>query len=298
MRTNLLSPIFNDIAWADQLDQAIQTNNLAQMWRLVQMHVDQDEGNRQLVDRIPRLIHRIRHRSYFNEFFLMPVVIPGGSDVFEDLPCWKEAYACVDEMLLAWLAPQTYIMIFHGLRAYDHLGAWQPAVIRQHLLRATASDGVNKIRYTMAHIQLPPVAPRLGFVTMVLTSKLGWPVLPAERLGQDQRLRQGIAFALHHTADPNVPLPIVLAPDRLQHAVARGLALWLGQLHQACPILAWSASPHAQSDDVVLITLRLDSAPPWSQFAVRKHQIGLEGLRNLLMQLQVMAPNLEQPNDA
>ena len=298
LHTRQLSPTFNDIAWTDQLDHAIQRNDLADMWQLVQRHVDRDEGNRQLVDRIPRLTHRIKHRSYFSEFFLMPVLIPGGSDAFENATDWDQAFACVDEALLAWLPPQTYAMIFHGLRSYDHLGTWQPAIIRQHLLRATGSHGVNEIRYTMEHIQLPPTAPRLGFVTMVLTSKLGWPVLPAARPLQDQRLRHMLTFALHNTTDPEVPHPIVLIPDRLQHAVAHGLALWLAQLHLACPILAWSASPHVTSADVMLITLRLDSAPPWSQFAIRKHHIGMDGLQKVLLQLQALAPNLERPMDA
>jgi hypothetical protein len=115
LHTRQLSPTFNDIAWTDQLDHAIQRNDLADMWQLVQRHVDRDEGNRQLVDRIPRLTHRIKHRSYFSEFFLMPVIIPGGSDAFENATDWEQAYACVDEALLAWLPPQTYAMIFHGL---------------------------------------------------------------------------------------------------------------------------------------------------------------------------------------
>jgi hypothetical protein len=262
------------------------------------MHVDQDEGNRQLLNRIARLIHRVKQRSCFSEFFLMPVLISGGSDVFENFTDWKQVYACVDDMLLAWVAPQTFTMIFHGLRSYDHLETWQPAIIRQHLLRATGSLGVNKISYTVEQIQLPPTAPRLGFVSMVLTSKYGWPVLPAERPVADQRLRQVISYALHNSAAPEVPLPIVLLPDRLQHAVANGLALWLDRLHQVCPILAWSASPHAKSADVVLITLRLDSAPQWSQFVIRKHHIGLDGLQKVLFQLQSLAPNLERPADA
>jgi hypothetical protein len=66
----------------------------------------------------------------------------------------------------------------------------------------------------------------------------------------------------------------------------------------ACPILSWSASPNATSADVMLITLRLDSEPPWSQFAIRKHHIGMDGLQKVLLQLQALAPNLERPMDA
>lgn len=298
MHTRLPSPTFNDISWSFQLDDAIQGNNLAHMWQLVQIHADQDEGNRQLVDRIPRMTHQINRRTYFSELFLMPVVVWGGSDTFESSSCWRQAYACVDEVLLSWFPPPTYTMIFHGLRSFDHLGSWQPAIIRQHLQRAMGSNAVSKIRYSVELIKLPLMAPRLGFATMVLTSKLGWPVLPGARPDMDHRLRQVIAYALHNTPGSQVPIPIVLPPDRLKDAVTRGVVLWLEQLHRACPILGWSASPHAKLADVVVITLRLDSEPSWTQFVVRNHHIGLEGLRNILLQLQALAPNLEQAKDA
>lgn len=298
MHTRLPSLAFNDISWTNQLDEAIQHNNLAHMWHLVQAHADQDEGNRQLVDRIARMTHQINRRTFFSELFLMPVIVWGDTDTFESSSSWRQTYTCVDEVLLSWFPPPAYAMIFHGLRSYDHLGSWQPAIIRQHLQRATTSNSANKLRYTVELIKLPPMAPRLVFATMVLTSKLGWPVLPEARPVLDQRLRQVVAFALHNTPDLQVPIPIVLPPDRLQDAVTRGLVLWLEQLHHACTILGWSASPHAKSADVVIITLRLDSEPSWTQFAVRNHHIGLQGLRHVLQQLQDLAPNLEQASDA
>lgn len=298
MHIPLPSPTFNDIAWTSQLDDAIQNNDLTHMWQLVQLHVDRDEGHRQLVTRIPRMVHQIHRRTYFSELFLMPVLIWGGNDVFESSPDWKQVYACVDEMLVSWLPAQTFTMIFYGLRSYDHLGAWQPTIIRQHLQRAMAAHSVNKIRYAVEPIELPPMVPRLGFATMVLTSKLGWPSLPEARPVMDLRLRQVIAFALHNTPGSETPIPIVLPPDRFQYAVTSGLILWLEQLHQACPIQGWSASPHPKSVDVVVITLHLGTESSLTQFAVRNHHVGLQGLRNILMQLQALAPNLEQAMDA
>lgn len=288
---------FDAIAWTDQLDQAIRTNDLSEMWGLVHLHSDPDEANRQLVDRIPRIAYRQSNQTYFNEMFLMPVVISAGSDAIDNADCWKQAFHCVDEMLSTWLPPNTFKMVFHGLRSYDHLGTWQPAIIRKHLQRAIPSEEANKIRYNVEVIQLPPNAPRLGFATMVLTTKYGWPVLPDADTLRDNRLRKVVSYALHNTADSEVLPPIVLAPDRFQYALTDGLALWLDRLNAVCGILGWSVSLRASSTDVVIVTLKLDAEPPWCQFSIRKHQIGKEGLNEVLSMLHAMAPNLEHPND-
>ena len=89
-----------------------------------------------------------------------------------------------------------------------------------------------------------------------------------------------------------------LTPDRVQYAVADGLCLWLHLLNEAVPLKGWSASPIASTPDVVRITLQLESTDvPWTQFTIRKHQIGLQGLDAVLQMLTALAPCLDSPMD-
>lgn len=283
--------------WNDQLDDAIRNNDMTTMWNLVDSHVDQAEANRLLVDRIPRVAYQLNNRTYFNEMFLMPVVVHGGSDAIENPDCWRQAYHCIDDVLTTWLPKNTFKMVFHGLRSYDHVGTWQPAVIRRHLQRAIPMESGGKISYSFERIQLPEKAPRLGFASMVLTTKTGWPELPEANTLRDVRLQKVISYALHNTAESGIAAPVVLPPDRFKFALSDGFGLWLDQLYQFSRILGWGVSLRPHSADVVLVTLRLDDECEWTQFAIRKHQLGNDGLNDVISLLQAMAPNIEHPND-
>jgi hypothetical protein len=64
------------------------------------------------------------------------------------------------------------------------------------------------------------------------------------------------------------------------------------------PITGWIALPLQASSDVVKITLALASEEvPFSQFTLRKHQLGMQGLDEVLAMLNALAPMLDQPMD-
>jgi hypothetical protein len=112
----------------------------------------------------------------------------------------------------------------------------------------------------------------------------------------DKRLRDVVGFALHHAQ--HAAAPTVLTPDRVQFAMVDGVCLWLTELDQTNKILGWSATPIANSADVIKIALRLDSEQvPLTQFTVRKHQIGLRGLNDVLQVLTSLAPVMDVPRD-
>ena len=131
---------------------------------------------------------------------------------------------------------------------------------------------------------------------MVVTSERGWPRMPEVDTLRDTRFKSVVSYALQ--GGPGSPQSTVLPPDRLQYAVADGLALWLHELHQAVPITGWTAAPITASPDVVKVTLALESeSVPLTQFTMRKHQIGLEGVEGVLSMLQSLAPILDAPMD-
>jgi hypothetical protein len=296
----LLSPhrakaSFNDLAWNTQLDQVIQSNDLGNLWPLVDSHIDEDEAHRQMVNRIARLAYQVRRRTYFAEMFAMPVIVPGGSDVLENQEGWKQASDCIEDTLVQWLPKDVHPMMFQGLRTYDHIGAWQPTVIRQHLLRAVPGHRPVKLRYQVQALELPQEAPRLAFITMLLTSKTGWPRCQRLDPVADMRLRQICAFALHYGR--TVPAPMVLPPDRFQFAVRDGLLLWLQHLHQNQHITGWHFHLYPKSPDVVGISFKLAEHAPCSEFTIRQHMLGKQGLGEIFRGLKALAPCLEQPMD-
>ena len=92
--------------------------------------------------------------------------------------------------------------------------------------------------------------------------------------------------------------PLVLAPERVQFAITDGIVLWLMKLHAMFPILGWTVSQSIAASDVVKFTLHLaDSAVRLTQFTVRMHQIGMQGLNDITIGLAGIAPNMETPAD-
>ena len=90
------------------------------------------------------------------------------------------------------------------------------------------------------------------------------------------------------------PEPIVLTPERIPFAIADGVSLWLNKLHESVGIEGWTVMPSGVASDVVKITLRLESDEvALTQFSLRLHQIGNQGLHDVLSMLQHLAPMFE-----
>lgn len=282
--------------WLTDLHQAIQAGNDLDLWRVLEQHRDPVEAHHKLATQIARLAYKVQDRPRFSEMFLVPVIESAGTKLLEEETVWRQADHCVGEALDSWLPERTRKTVFAGIRPYDWIGTWRPSVLRCHL-HSTVPGGLNKkVSFLTETIDCPEDTPRLGFICMVLTSERGWPQLPATDTVRDNRFKSVVAYALQPNAKA-VP-PTVLAPDRLQFAVTDGLCLWLHLLNEAVPITGWSAAPLAASPDVVKVTLAFEhDVTPFSQFTIRKHQIGLEGVRSVLTMLQAIAPSFDSPMD-
>lgn len=289
-------PVLVQAKWQVELDDAIRRNDDAGMWDVVARQDDQEKAQEAMATLVSRLAYRIDGRARFAEMFLLPVIEPAAGDVISNEKNWKAASFAIGEALDGWLPKKVTKTVFNGIRPFDWVGTWRPAVLRSHLNRTLPGNDQAKLTTITEAIDYPDSAPRLGFLCMVLTSQLGWPALPAPSTMADKRLRDVVGFALQHTQH-SVP-PLVLTPDRVQFAVVDGVCLWLTELDQANKILGWSATPIATSADVIKIALRLDSEKvPLTQFTLRKHQIGLRGVNDVLQVLASLAPVLDVPRD-
>jgi len=289
-------PVLVSAQWQVELDEAIRRNDDAGMWEVVARQPDQEEAQEAMATLVSRLAFRVDNRPRFSEMFLMPVIAPAGSDLIGNEKNWKAASFAVSEALDRWLPSKAFKTVFNGIRPFDWVGTWRPAVLRSHLYRTMPGNAQTKITTVAEDIDYPPEAPRLGFVCMVLTSDRGWPSLPEASTMADKRLQDIVGYALHHVE--HAAMPTILTPDRVQFSITDGVCRWLRELDQAVKVLGWTASPVASSADVIKVSLRLDSPTVGlTQFTLRKHQIGLRGVEDIMQILMDMAPVMDVARD-
>jgi hypothetical protein len=286
----------SSVQWLTDFDNAIQACDEQTLWQLLARHGNQREAYRHFATQVARLTYLVRGSPRFSEIFLVPVIDSASARVMYNDVAWKHASRCIGEALESWLAPKLRKTVFAGIRPYDWVGTWRPAILRSHLHSTVPGSGITQTTFFTEAIELPDKAPRLGFICMVLTSERGWPELPQAGTLRDNRLTAVVGMALQPRAGADSPT--VLAPDRLQFAVTDGLCLWLQMLHHAVPILGWTVNPIAASPDVLKITVAFArEGVRCSQFTLRKHQIGLDGVQGVLTMLQSLAPTMDAPMD-
>ncbi len=282
--------------WIADLLSALHAGDDHALWQLVDRHHDPAEAHRDLATIAARMAYRIGEKPRFSEVFLLPVIEQPGTAVINEPSLWHEADHCIGEALDAWLAPKTRKTVFRGVRPYDWIGTWRPAVLQCHLHSTIPGSGLEKLNFLTEKIDLPPEAPKLGFVCMVLTCDRGWPQLPPINTLRDNRFKSVVSFALQR--GKGGAAPTVLTPDRVQCAVPDGICLWLLHLNEALPIKGWMALPLQASSDVVKITVTFDhDTVPQTQFTLRKHQLGPAGLAEVLAMLAALAPTIDRPMD-
>jgi len=288
-----------DPAWLAQMRQAVLSGNEAAMWQVVRQAPSEEAAMQAVADTMPRLAYQHRNQVILSELFMAPVLIPAGSDaVFTDHSVWMSASQCLEEACQSWFLPtRANVKLYKGLRPYDWLGTWKPSVLREHLNVAAPGQGIKASRFLTEFIELPPHAPRLGFLFIVANSSKGWLTLPSNWDERDSRFRTVIASALQVNSRDGAP--VVYPPERVQFAVSDGICKWLEALNLCAPIKGWSVEIQASTPDLVRVNLQLDDEKvPATQFTVRKHQVGTYGLSDILGALGAFAPMIDKPMDA
>jgi len=295
VQANAHSEDAHQAQWLQDLSTAIKTGDDQALWRVMARHGDQYQAHSTLAADACRLAYRVSNRTRFCEMFMVPVIQAPGSTPMESPALWRQADQCIEEAIDAWLPPRTRKTLFAGIRPYEWVGMWHLPVLQQHLTSTVPGACRGKVSFTSEQVMLPLEVSRLGFITMVLTSEHGWPQLPPADTLRDQRFKKVVAGALQESQNA----PLVLAPDHMRHAVTDGLCLWLRHLAEQVEVTGWTAAPVASTPDVVRIVLSFEHEEvPFTQFSVRKHQIGLEGLDELFVTLADIAHQLDHSADA
>jgi hypothetical protein len=285
--------------WGFDMERAITYGDDAGVWRAIACAPDQDVAMQELADRVPRLVYSHRGQAHLSEMFLVPVLASGDAErLFSDQATWRSAAHCIEDTSRSWFGrTPARIKLFPFVRPYDWLGTWKPSVLRAHLLATVPGQKLPSAEFVTEVIDLPAGAPRLGFLAMVATTADAWLTLPDVDGQHDARFKAVVSSALHHSRNDQPPQ--TLTPERVQYAITDGLCRWLQELHAAVRIQGWMVALQPTSPDVLRFTLRLgDKKVPHTQFTVRKHQVGVFGLSEVIDKLVGLAEMLDQPMDA
>jgi len=287
--------------WLEQLDKAVSSTDEPAIWRLMDEAQGACNAHEALATMVSRRAYVVHHQNVFCELFLMPVLLQGG-DLLNDRAAWMSIRNPVRDALGVWFNDDGRITLFDDVIPLDWVTCWRPTVWRAHLDHLIPAMGQVKVRFDTAEILLPAAAPRLGFVIIGRRTAKGWRSLPDTKVLMDNRLKDVVRYCLHiHTKSQNASqsvAPIVLTPERIHYSITDGVCLWLTKLHEAVGIEGWTVMPSLTTRDVVKFTLKLHSRQvSHTQFVLRMHQIGEQGLNDVLTILQHVAPMLDGPQD-
>jgi len=289
-------------SWLDQLDEAVSNVDEQAIWRLMDQKSSSEDAHDALTNMVSRLAYVHQERNTYCELFMMPVVTMHGCNVIDNSTVWKGVRNQVRAALGSWFNDDGRTTLFDDIAPMDWITTWSPGVLRAHLERLIPGSGRIKATFQTSQIALPDEAPRLGFIVIGRTTHKGWRELPVANGLMDKRLKDVIKFCLqiqaHTTSSYMAPAPIVLTPERIQFAIADGIAMWLNKLHETVGIEGWTVMPSLTARDVVKVTLKLRSKQvELTQFTIRLHQVGTQGLSDVLSILQHMAPMFGVPSD-
>lgn len=293
----------SNIGWRQALDQAVTAVDEPAILRVMADQFGNEEAHNELATLVSRMAYSTNTRPVFCELFMVPVVEQGNCTVIAERNAWKSASGVVRETIRGWFADRDRTIVFDGINPLDWVGQWSPRILRDHLQRVIPGSQVQTTTFTSSKIGLPAHAPRLGFVCVVRVSMNGWPSLPAANAQRDNRFREIVRRSLQVASpmdgnSPTVP-PAVLTPERVQFAITDGVNLWLTSLHEAIGVLGWTVTPIKTNPDAMQITLSLDSDEvPMTSFLLRLHQIGMQGVHDVITLLSTLAPCSEKPQDS
>ncbi|WP_066710538.1 hypothetical protein [Curvibacter delicatus] len=236
------------------------------------------------------------------ELFLLPILFCPNEKGLDGPDVCSEAAALLRQTLASWFQDSGRNIVFEGIYWLEWLMAWQPDILRQHLGRAVGLSARAAIQFQASSMALPDAAPGLAFVILARTRFNDWPRSAIAEPREDARLRSIASHALHFSRSVRGGgmdhAPVVLSPAPWRIALVEGLCKWLGAVHSRSGIVGWSLEPQAKPRDQVVVRLWLDDAEvSQTRFALRIYQMGMSGLREVLLCLAEYAPCVDQPSD-
>lgn len=181
--------------------------------------------------------------------------------------------------LTEWMDLRYSITSFQVPLHYQEICMWGPSVMRSRLDQLIKKNAGSVGLEPDFNFQLPEDAPNLSFLVTAVHSTMEWASLPAENAQGDLELTSKISGALQYCAGSPADIQ-VLTPNFSAEAIRTGLIGWMSALHSQCGIGKWDVTPVAQ--DMVILHLEVGDQGAMSQIPLRAHQIGLDGIQDVL----------------
>lgn len=287
-----------DTAWVRRLALAVESEDQPAIWGLMNQHLGNEIAHQLLADEVSRATADTPKGTEVTELYLVPVVAPSNSGVLGSSEVWTYANPTLQALISDWFGAGHRIKMLDRVFPMEWIAAWDPADLRRVLGLATKTSPGPLPVSSHSQIPLPVAAPRLGFIAMTVSALGRWPCPPPESRN-DVRFadiaRHTLCMASESTGLTPAHLPAVLTPDRMQYAFTDGACLWVRMLHEQIGIVGWHIQPTTVKQDAVNIVVHVaHELMPVTYITLRLHQIGAAGFQDIVAQLWMCAPNLEQ----
>ena len=229
--------------------------------------------------------------EYHCAMVLVPLILRGpAAQLVANNDALQPAIGNVRRWLLEWFQHKVDVTLYSAPVGYEEVCTWSPSVMREKLDQLAVKKEPTLPLAENFEFHLPQDAPTLSFFVAAVHQPCDWPQLPPEDAQADCALQHRIAGALEVTkggaiGDDDIQ---VLVPQFASEAIASGLGAWIERLHREFTVQRWD--PQQVSQDLVVLQLELGvDAEKTSPIALRTHQLGLDGLEQVLGQVGAVA---------
>lgn len=188
--------------------------------------------------------------------------------------------------LTNWMGNSYTMTAFQIPLHYREISIWGPSTMRARLDQLINKEAPSVAIEPDFFFNLPAEAPSLSFLMAAVHSPLEWAKLPPEDGAGDMQITKQISSALQYCIGEEAGVS-VLAPDFSSNAIKSGLLSWLDAIHLRCGIKHWDAIPTAK--DMVMLMLEAGSENGSARIPLRAHQIGFDGIQQVLSRAATLA---------
>ncbi len=214
---------------------------------------------------------------------LVPVILGKALlDVVDSDTVLKPAIKQVQGWLAHWFEHRVEVSIFNTVVGYNEVCLWTPSIMREKLERLAVRKTPTIAVPPNFDFHLPTETPELAFFVAAIHKPLDWPRIPEDDANENTALAGKLAGALQVCSSSAMPGTVeVLPPNFASDAICAGILRWIEAIAATAGIKRWDAQLVDQ--DLVVLQLELgDDAVTTNPIPLRAHQLGLDGLEQIL----------------
>lgn len=280
-------PFFLELS---QMNEALRLRNDEKLWEVARRSTSQDRFFNELRSQVTLTSYQVGsakrpHRQYC-ALIMQPLILPAGAaTLVGNADSFKGVFGKVRSWLSDWFGDEMEIRIFNAPVGYDEIAVWSPSVMREKLEQLAAWTNPTLEIPPDWDYRMPERASRLAFVVAAVQQPGEYPSLPPMDAGADASLQAKVAGLMEvHRPDRSERAVRALVPGFAADSILDGVLTWLQVLNEEEGIGQWDATPVDQ--DTVVLQLEVGEERRVSTVPLRAHQIGLEGIEQILKRLQ------------